>query len=234
MVGVLTARLPFPGPRRAWDLYCLNLQKRPILTKSFTSLLGFAIGDAVAQLSNRPSRRDRETQAWGYASRLLSLVHLSVLTGRWQTAGELLIKVHCSNLSLPYVNVTLHTTRSICLHCGQGYYSELSNKQQLANKLRNIPLRRSAPTTPYFLLCRYDTYRTIRLAAYGTIVAGPLGHFWFGFLDSHVFASAPKRQAMALMTCTTFIACIPEAWSHSILSLCPLLQSAGDSEQDCH
>ena len=78
MVGVLTARLPFPGPRRAWDLYCLNLQKRPILTKSFTSLLGFAIGDAVAQLSNRPSSRDRETQPWGYASRLLSLVHLSV------------------------------------------------------------------------------------------------------------------------------------------------------------
>ena len=42
-------------------------------------------------------------------------------------------------------------------------------------------------------ICRFDTWRTLRLAAYGGTVAGPLGHFWFSFLDARIFPQAPKR-----------------------------------------
>ncbi len=41
--------------------------------------------------------------------------------------------------------------------------------------------------------CRFDYFRTVRLATYGGLIAGPLGHYWFGFLDAKVFPRAPKR-----------------------------------------
>lgn len=40
---------------------------------------------------------------------------------------------------------------------------------------------------------RYDSLRTLRLATYGGAIGGPLGHFWFSFLDAKVFPAAPKR-----------------------------------------
>jgi protein Mpv17 len=73
-----------------WNLYCQSLEKRPLITKSLTSLMGFALGDAIAQASTRP-------------------------------AG------------------------------GVGW--------------------------------QYDFKRTARMAAFGGLVAGPLGHYWFNFLD---------------------------------------------------
>jgi len=40
---------------------------------------------------------------------------------------------------------------------------------------------------------RFDYFRTVRLATYGGLVAGPLGHYWFSFLDANVFPRVPRR-----------------------------------------
>lgn len=38
----------------------------------------------------------------------------------------------------------------------------------------------------------YDAMRSLRLAAFGGLVGGPLGHYWFQFLDANVLVHAPK------------------------------------------
>lgn len=73
-------------PSRAWGSYCSSLQKRPLLTKSVTSVAGFALGDCIAQISSSKSQK-------------------------------------------------------------------------------------------------YDISRTVRMATFGGLLAGPLGHYWYGMLD---------------------------------------------------
>ncbi|KAK9800803.1 hypothetical protein WJX73_007307 [Symbiochloris irregularis] len=42
---------------------------------------------------------------------------------------------------------------------------------------------------------RYDTFRTLRLAAYGGCIGGPIGHHWFGYLDRVIMPHKPKSAA---------------------------------------
>ena len=58
--------LSIPGPRSAWHGYCSALERRPVATKSLTSLVGFMLGDALAQFGSRPSRQERQNMLWRY------------------------------------------------------------------------------------------------------------------------------------------------------------------------
>lgn len=50
-------------------------------------------------------------------------------------------------------------------------------------------------------VCRYDYFRTLRLATYGGAIAGPLGHYWFSFLDARIFPHVARRSAKVLTDC---------------------------------
>lgn len=88
-MSALSIRLSSVRPRQAWKAYEKALEHRPLATKVATSVVGFALGDVLCQLANRPQ------------------------TGEW----------------------------------------------------------------------RLDPMRTARMAAFGGAVGGPIGHYWFNFLD---------------------------------------------------
>ena len=46
----------------------------------------------------------------------------------------------------------------------------------------------------------YDVARTARLAAFGGAVGGPIGHYWFNFLDKVGAVSFPVITGL-LLTC---------------------------------
>ena len=52
----LLAQLTAPV-RRAWSGYQQSLDERPTMTKAFTSFVGFALGDALAQKIEGEQRR---------------------------------------------------------------------------------------------------------------------------------------------------------------------------------
>lgn len=49
---------------------------------------------------------------------------------------------------------------------------------------------RSSPEQPRF---EYDWQRTVRLAAFGGAIAGPMGHVWFQLLDKNILPAMPRR-----------------------------------------
>ena len=60
----------------------------------------------------------------------------------------------------------------------------------------------------------YDVQRTLRLAFYGGCVAGPLGHYWFNFLDKVLIAATDTSshiQAGSDTQCVLLQAIFPEA-----------------------
>jgi len=69
MTILTVSSLQFPGPKALWRGYNVNLERRPIATKSITSVVGFAIGDAVAQWSGKPKSRE---DFWRFAALLSS------------------------------------------------------------------------------------------------------------------------------------------------------------------
>lgn len=38
----------------------------------------------------------------------------------------------------------------------------------------------------------WDAKRTAKMAAFGVALHGPIGHYWYGFLDRSIMAAAPK------------------------------------------
>lgn len=44
----------------------------------------------------------------------------------------------------------------------------------------------------------FDWERFARMAVYGTVVGGPMGHYWYNFLDARIFPHAPKAAATIL------------------------------------
>jgi hypothetical protein len=52
---------------------------------------------------------------------------------------------------------------------------------------------RASPEQPRF---EFDWQRTVRLAAFGGAIAGPLGHVWFQALDAKVMPATPRRWAL--------------------------------------
>ena len=91
-----------------------------------------------------------------------------------------------SCLALPAVrNTHIHATARLNLSATTDFIpSSVSNL--------NVP-QRTCSSDCLHAFGRFDTLRTLRLAAYGGAVAGPLGHYWFGFLDARIFPQAPKR-----------------------------------------
>jgi hypothetical protein len=57
MVNAFALRLPGVRPHHAWRAYERALERRPLATKVATSMVGFALGDALCQLANRPQVR---------------------------------------------------------------------------------------------------------------------------------------------------------------------------------
>ncbi|KAK9853609.1 hypothetical protein WJX84_009969, partial [Apatococcus fuscideae] len=102
MVAAPAMGLSLSRPTHVWNSYCQALEKQPLITKSLTSVVGFALGDIVAQATTR------------------------------------------SNLRRPK---------------------------------------------------RFDVARTLRMATFGGAVGGPMGHYWFQYLDKAVLPLAPKSPA---------------------------------------
>ena len=49
--------LSLSRPTHVWNSYCQALEKQPLITKSLTSVVGFALGDIVAQATTRSNLR---------------------------------------------------------------------------------------------------------------------------------------------------------------------------------
>jgi protein Mpv17 len=41
----------------------------------------------------------------------------------------------------------------------------------------------------------WDARRTAKMAAFGLCLHGPIGHYWYGFLDRSIMANAPTSAA---------------------------------------
>ena len=63
-----------------------------------------------------------------------------------------------------------------------------------------------------------DLLRTARLAVYGGLIGGPVGHFWYNYLDQ------VRVQTASYLVYA--IRCIP-CWNHGLRDVAPLLP------QDC-
>ena len=53
MVAAPAMGLSLTKPSAMWNSYCQALEKQPLVTKSLTSVVGFALGDMVAQATIR-------------------------------------------------------------------------------------------------------------------------------------------------------------------------------------
>jgi hypothetical protein len=71
---------------------------------------------------------------------------------------------------------------------------------------------RTSPEQPRFA---FDWQRTVRLAAFGGAIAGPLGHVWFQALDSRVMPATPRRYAAVRRPLQRHNAGIPLVWLSS-------------------
>lgn len=98
------------SPGKAWRSYCSSLRKNPLFTKAATSVVGFAMGDCLAQLTTRPPIDAAQRRRW-----------------------------------------------------------------------------------------RYDYQRTARMAAFGGLFAGPVGHYWFRMLDSRIMTANPTAPAAVML-----------------------------------
>ena len=57
MVAAPAMGLSLTRPSTVWRSYCNALETQPLVTKSITSLVGFALGDMVAQATTRANLR---------------------------------------------------------------------------------------------------------------------------------------------------------------------------------
>jgi len=67
---------------------------------------------------------------------------------------------------------------------------------RLIRAYRRVFRPRYEPEAPPF---EYDWQRTMRLAAFGGAIAGPMGHVWFQLLDSRIMPHAPRRFGAFLL-----------------------------------
>jgi hypothetical protein len=116
LMSALSIRFNSVRPRQAWKAYERALERRPLATKVATSVVGFALGDVLCQVFNRPT------------------------SGTWH----------------------------------------------------------------------YDVARTARMAAFGGAVGGPIGHYWFNFLDKVLFfvkACYISHVPCWMLTLESFVGC---------------------------
>lgn len=59
-----------------------------------------------------------------------------------------------------------------------------------------------ATKPPKGISWRFDTFRTARLALYGGAIGGPIGHYWYSYLDR--VRGAPQAQYSRRHTGRTF------------------------------
>lgn len=103
-----------PATRNPWTAYNHALQARPLATKSVTSVIGFALGDLIAQLATANASSQRS-----------------------------------SNASRPNL----------------------------------------------------DIGRMARMGIFGGALAGPLGHYWFQFLDKRIMPANPTKPLAVVLKC---------------------------------